>query len=225
MEIPFDPADPFPLRELTPELYPAAKRHAAEADVWLGLRVKETEAAIRDPGDGQQRWLGTHPSVFLTPYVELREWCEALRPGRSETVCDLGAGYGRLGFVLARHFPEARFLGLELVPERVKEGSRALGRFGARNASLVQADLKACPPPAAEVYFVYDYGTRETIEKTLQDLQAIAASRRIRVVARGRAVRDAVERRHPWLGSVHAPLHRAHYSVYRTFAVSGQLGD
>lgn len=220
MELHPDPNDPFPLVRLTRELYPAAKRHAAGVDELLGLRVKETEARLRDPRDGQQRWLGTHPSVFLTPYVELRAWLEQVAPKAGETVVDLGAGYGRLGFVLARHYPEVSFLGFELVPERVEEGSRALARFGARHARLEVADLAAAAfmPPAAEVYFVYDYGTREAIEKTLADLREIAKGRPIRVVGRGRAVRDAIERRHPWLGSVHAPVHHAHYSLYRTFA-------
>lgn len=220
VEIPFSPDDPFPLLELNPGLYPAAKRHAAAADDALGLRVKEIEARLRDPGDGQQRWLGTHPSVFLTPYVELRAWLARVAPGPGETVVDLGAAYGRLGFVLARHYPEVRFLGFELVPERVEEGRRALARFGARHATLEAADLAArgFTPPPAEIYFVYDYGTREAIEKTLGDLREIAKRKGIRVVGRGRAVRDAIERRHPWLGEVHPPLHEAHYSLYRTFA-------
>lgn len=215
-----NPLDPFPLLPLTPELYPAAKRHAALVDRFLGLDVEKVEARIKDPGDGQQRWLDRHSSIFLTPYVELRAWLEQLRPKEGETVVDLGAGYGRLGFVLARHFPACRFLGYELVGERVEAGRKALAKFGAANARLERADISAgtWKPPAAEIYFIYDYGTRAAISKTLGDLREISLVKPIRVVGRGRAVRDAIEREHPWLGSVHAPLHEAHYSLYRTFA-------
>lgn len=216
--IAFDPEDPFPLLALAPEHYPLAKRHAALADEWLGLRVSETEASLRDPSDGQQRWLGHDPAIFLTPYVELRAWLEELGPAAGDRIVDLGAGYGRLGFVMARHFPQCHFLGFELVPERVSEGTSALARFGAQGKLLV-ADLSdpSWRPPAAEIYFLYDYGTKAAIAKTLADLRELSQTKGIQVVGRGRAVRDLVEREHPWLGSVHLPRHHAHYSLYRSF--------
>ncbi len=217
----FDPGNPFPLLELSPELYPASKRHAASVDEWLGLEVAATEARLgKGPADSQERWLGRHSSIFLTPYVELRAWLEELKPGAGETVVDLGAGYGRLGFVMARHYSSTAFVGFELVRERVAAGSRALQRFGASNARLLEANIAdpAWSPPAAEIYFIYDYGTKTAIAKTLADLRELSKKRGVRVVGRGRAVRDQIEREHPWLGSVHAPLHRAHYSLYRSFA-------
>ncbi len=217
----FHPRDPFPLLPaLAPDHYASSKRHAAAVDEWLGLNVGAVEAKLRDPGDGEQRWIDRHASVFLTPYVELRAWLERLRPRAGETVVDLGAGYGRLGFVLARHFPEAIFAGFEIVPERVVEGAQALARFGARNARLTRVNIAdpAWIPPPAEIYFIYDYGSRESIAKTLGDLREISREKNIRVVGRGRGVRDQIERTHPWLGSVHRPAHFGHYSIYRSFA-------
>jgi hypothetical protein len=212
----FDPADPFPhFPHLGPEQYGAAKKHSAEADAWLGLAVANVEARLSDPRDGEERWLGRHPSVFLTPYVELRSWLEELQPAGGETVVDLGAGYGRLGFVMARHFPQSHFLGFELVPERVREGMGALARFPAPQARLFEANLAAFAIPAAETYFIYDFGARTSILKVLDQLKGIAKERRIRVVGRGRRVRDLIEREHPWLGSVHEPIHGPHYSIYR----------
>jgi hypothetical protein len=215
----FDPLNPFPLVKLSPELYPAAKRHAAKADEWLGLSVDATEARIHDPKDDQERWLGRHPSIFLTPYVELRAWLEELAPMSGDRVADLGAGYGRLGFVLARHFPQCRFLGFELVKERVESGRLALGKFGAPLAELRQADLSspAFTPPPAEIYFIYDYGTKSAIGKTLSDLRELSTTIKFRVVGRGRAVRDQIEREHPWLSSVYPAVHHGHYSIYRNF--------
>lgn len=209
----FNPHDPFPLIE--PD-YPAEKQHSAAVDEWLGLPVKRVEGSLTKADDGQQRWIGFHPSVFLTPYTELRRFLAEIAPAPGETVVDLGAGYGRLGFVLARHYPEVHYHGLELVPERVKEGVAALTRFGATHARLDCADLAAASPPPAKFYFIYDYGARAAISKTLADLRAIAAARGIVVVGRGRSVRDLVEREHPWLGAVVDPVHRAHYSIYRS---------
>jgi hypothetical protein len=131
-------------------------------------------------------------------------------------VVDLGAGYGRLGFVLQRHFPEVEFLGLELVAERVREGQAALQRFGAGNARLVVADLAdpAFRVPEAAVYFIYDFGVRAAIAKVLDEMRGIAGRRAITVVGRGRAIRDQIERGHPWLGEVNPPFHRPHFSIY-----------
>jgi len=216
----FDPTDPFPhWPDYGPPLYAAAKRHAAAADAWLGLRVEETEALLRDPQDGEERWIGRHSSIFLTPYIELRHWLAQLKPTAGDTIADLGAGYGRLGFVLARHFPAARFEGFELVPERARAGAEALARYPAPNAKLTQADIAApgWTLPAAAVYFVYDFGSRESIARVLEKLRAAARDRGVRVVARGRGMRGQIERDHPWLGSVHEPIHGAHYSIYRSF--------
>ncbi len=215
--IEFDPLNPFPLVTLTPELYPDAKRHAAKVDEWLGLAVEATEARIRAPKDDQERWQDRHSSIWLTPYVELRAWLEEVKPEPGETVVDLGAGYGRLGFVLARHFPLTRFLGFELVKERVGQGAECLKKFGAVNSELLEADISspAWQPPAADLFFIYDYGTKAAISKTLSDLRELSKVKKFRVVGRGRAVRAQIEREHPWLGSVNAPIHHSHYSIYR----------
>lgn len=218
--IAINPHDPFPLEELSPENYVRAKRYSAAVDAWLGLRIADTEKSLHDPGDGEERWAWLDPSVFLTPYGELRAWLEELKPAPGEAVVDLGAGYGRLGFVMARHFPGSRFLGFELAPERVREGAEALARFGAGNALLAQANIadRGWSPPEEAIYFIYDFGKPESMAKILRDLRAVASRRGIRVVGRGRGVRDQIERDHPWLGSVHPPVNRRHYSIYRSFA-------
>ena len=216
----FSPEDPFPyVPGYGPQHYAAAKRHAAEVDAWLGLRVKEVEESLKDPGDGEQRWIDRHSSIFLTPYVELRDWLELLKPAPGTRVVDLGAGYGRLGFVLEKHAPGVVFEGFELVPERVQEGRDALARFGARHSKIEVANLASADffPPEAQIYFIYDFGSSAAIAKTLEDLRKIAGRLPIMVVGRGRGVRDQIERSHPWLGSVHRPRHFAHYSVYQSF--------
>ena len=211
----FDPQDPFPLAPAA--TYAEEKAHATLVDAHLDLRVAETEALILDPGDGAERWLHVPPATFLTPYTELRRILAVTRPAPGALVLDLGAGYGRLGFVVDRH-TEARFLGLELVPERVAAGSRALAAFGATRAELRAADLASedFTLPAADLYFLYDYGTRAAIHRTLDALRDLARRRLISVVGRGRAVRDAIEREHPWLSGVVAPAHHGNFSVYKS---------
>lgn len=223
MTLALDPDDPFPLADERLVDYAAAQEHAAEVDAWLGLRTEEVERSLpRDAlaATGQQLWLDLPVRGLLTPYTELRALMEHLKPAAGSLVVDLGAGYGRLGFVVARHCPGVSFLGYEFVAGRVGEGNRCLEAHGHAGSRLEQADLssRTFRPVPADVYFLYDYGTREAIEKTLEDLRQVARTQPITVVGRGRASRDAIERRHPWLSQVVAPEHATHASIYRTRA-------
>jgi protein-L-isoaspartate O-methyltransferase len=190
-------------------------------DAWLGLRTHAIEKQIAEnpslPED-QQLWIGTSTRTFLTPYTEIREILHRLAPPSCATIVDLGAGYGRMGFVVGMHYPEARFVGYEYLEARVTEARNALARHGFKNIEMRQADLQApgFSPASADFYFIYDYGTRQAIEKTLDDLREIARSRAITVIGRGRGSRDAIERRHPWLSGVVPPEHFSHYSIYRS---------
>lgn len=205
----FEARDPFPL--LSRFSASEARDHASEADRWLGMRVDVIEAALarrgsREPapstsGDKHQLWFGLSPRDLLTPYLEIRRCLSSLNLTPGMTVVDLGAAYGRMGFVLHRHEPGVRFVGYEYVGERVREGRRALDRFGAALAELHHADLTSpsLELTAADVYFLYDYGTPKAIEKTLHDLRRVSSKKSITIVARGRACRYAIESRHPWL--------------------------
>jgi hypothetical protein len=221
MIAPFDPRDPFPLVADAEAFHDAGIAHAEEADRWLGVRTHEVEEELRartTAPDGQELWLTLPVKSLLTPYTELRALLARVAPAAGGTVVDLGAGYGRMGFVIGFHHPGVRFVGYEYVRERVDEANRALARHGWPLVSMERADLAAADfiPCAADVYFLYDYGSRDAIEKTLGDLRVIALRRGVTVVGRGRACRDAIERRHPWLAEVVAPEHGPHASIYRS---------
>jgi hypothetical protein len=220
VSIPFDPADPYPLR---PDITDSqAMAHAAQVDAWLGFELPAVEARIRARlgpsrlGDAQEFWVGLNIQSLLTPYTELRQLLERLSPGPGSRIIDLGAGYGRMGFVIGRLRPDLEFVGYELVPERVAETRRCLAPWRYPNVRVEKADLSApdFQPAEADFYFLYDYGTRPAVEKTLEDLKAVARRRPIAVVGRGRLSRDAIERHHPWLSQVVPPRHFRNYSIY-----------
>jgi hypothetical protein len=219
MAIDFDPNNPFPLLASGTYTLAEAQAHARLVDAWLGLQAEaiEAELVIRKKMTGifedAQAWIGLPVQSMLTPYVELRTMLHELAPQAGTRVVDLGAAYGRMAWVIAKHHPGVEFIGYELVAERVREGLRA----GA-GMQLIQADLSLSSfrMPEAEIYFIYDFGSRDAIEKSLQDLRVIAGSRPITVVGRGRASRDAIERSHPWLSQIIPPRHTAFYSVYRS---------
>jgi hypothetical protein len=221
----FERRDPFPLIESFSKS--EALAHAAECDAWLGLRVEEIEARLASGGSlkpapvtsggHQQLWFGLAPRDLQTPYLELRRLLNAV--GGSGLVVDLGAAYARMAFVIERHFPEMSFVGFEYVGERVAEARRALAAFGAERSRVDHVDLtsSAFKMPAADVYFIYDYGTPAAIEKTLYDLRRTTRGRLVTVVARGRVCRYAIESRHAsWLAKRDASEPESAVTIYRS---------
>ena len=232
MVIDFDPKDPFPAVPQDQNTYAYEQQHAKEADEWLGFHIKEIEDEIteRNPdaakrarlSGNEERWVGLAPETLQTPYVEFRAILDLLKPKAGQTVVDLGAAYGRLGFVIARHYPGVKFVGYELLPERVLEGRRVLAAHGSADTLLLKADLSLpdFKPAQADFYFIYDFGSRGAIDKVLVDLKEISCTRAITVVGRGRAIRDAIEREQPWLSAVVKPIHYARFSIYQSRELS-----
>jgi hypothetical protein len=108
---------PFPLVASGVD-YESQKSHAAEVDMWLGFRTDEIERGLLKKEAGRELWIGKSVQTFSTPYTELRQMLEEIKPKAGDTVVDLGAGYGRMAHVLARHFPNVKFVGYEFVRER-----------------------------------------------------------------------------------------------------------
>lgn len=214
----FDRDDPFPLQDFS---YADAQMHSAAVDAFLDLRCDEVEAKIHwgDTKPDQNLWRDLPPKTLLTPYTEFRQILNELQPKPNETVIDLGCAYGRCGFVIARHFPGVGFIGYELVGERAEEAQRAFAKFGLPSVIRVEVADLADPnfkPAPASYYFIYDFGSRQAIAKTLEDLRSIAQTKSIQVIGRGRAIRDAIEQTTPWLANVHQPRHFAHFSIYQS---------
>ena len=203
-----------------------------EVDEYLGFKIKDIEhglflkaKGLRPEGDlnnlghvlhgGHQTWVGLDPQTLNTPYTELKTLCDVLRPRGDELMVDLGAGYGRLGVVLAHLYPEVKFLGYELVDERVQEGNRILKKLGYTKGTLITADLtRDFSLPIAEYYFIYDYGKVAHIRQTLKELEALADQHSFTVIARGKGVQSIIEHEHPWLADIY-PVHREeNFSIY-----------
>jgi SAM-dependent methyltransferase len=202
--------------------YAREKLHSDAVDVALGLDIRAVEQRVKARAARQASqseallWEHLSPDVFMTPYSELYRILLELRPAPGDRVVDLGAGYGRMAFVVEAFFPKVRFMGYELSPERVEEVQRVFRLQGLERSEMIEADLESRRFSLidAQAYFLYDFGTRAAIEKSLGDLKKISRTHPIRVAARGRASRDAIERGHPWLSQVNAPKHFGHYSIY-----------
>lgn len=214
----FNQDDPYPLLSMTDCTYREAQIHATAVDRWLGLGISSIEASLQHKNTDQNLWIGLPPEALLTPYIEFRQILERLQLAPGSTVIDFGAGYGRMGFVVGAHYPGVKFIGYELVPERVFEGARCLREQNYTSAQLLCANIDS-PEfvlPEAETYFIYDFSHRAAIDRLLFRLQQLAKRRSIIVVARGRSSRDAIDHGAPWLSQVVTPEHFQNFSIYRS---------
>ena len=127
---------------------------SSEIDTIIGFKINEIEGnllskarVLRPQGNmdsfgevlhqGHQTWVGLDPQTLNTPYHELVEMCDFLKPKEDELVIDLGASYGRLGIVLSHLYPGTHFIGYELVSERVHEGNEVFMRLQMKNSKLI----------------------------------------------------------------------------------------
>lgn len=202
-------------------------RTSSELDQYFGLKINEIEhelllkaRSLRPDGTmanfgevlhgGHQTWVGLDPQTLNTPYAELDLACDLLNPKTGETFVDLGAGYGRLGLVLAEKYPGVKFIGYELVKERVEEGNRILG-----GEKLFTQDLmsETFVLPVAEYYFLYDFGKTEHIRKIMKQFEKLADSHHFKLVARGKGSRSIIDFEHPWL-TCQSVLREENFSIY-----------
>lgn len=220
----FNPNDPYPLLKPGDATYQEEQAHSSQVDNWLGLRTAETEAALSlkhqdyKSARDEQHWIGLPVQTLLTPYSEIRYMLSLLNLQTGQRVIDLGAGYGRMGLVIDHHHAGVSFLGYEVVRERVLEGQRVRAERTLGDIDLQCEDLSlpTFKPLRADFYFIYDYGSREAIAKTLNDLREMSMQQPLTVVGRGRASRDQIERSEPWLSQVNTPSHHGNFSIYKS---------
>lgn len=212
-----------------------ARLEAEKLDLSLGFNIDQIEADLlkraqsMDPQgshktwgqtihQGNQTWVGLSHQTLQTPYSELHQMCELLDLKANSTVVDLGAGYGRLGLILATFYPSVRFLGLEYVKERVAEGSRIYQKLQCKNAELIVQDLgeEGFQLPKADFYLLYDYGTLTHMRRTLGQFESLADKNDFTLVARGKGVRHLIHYEHSWLTNLCTPIHRENFSIYST---------
>lgn len=224
--------------KLSPEIfnysersYSESQEHSFELDSLLGLKVLDIEnqlvekAKAKFPAgnlkswgksmhQGAQSWVGLSPEQLQTTYDELIEIVKTLNPRPGESWLDLGAGYSRLGFVLEAYCENVKFIGYEVVKERVDEANRVFHIHEMDLSKAVCQDLsdENFKLPFADTYFLYDYGNMEDIKITLNQISDIANNTNICLVARGR-VRDFIHYHHPWL-TVKTPIKKETYNIY-----------
>ena len=211
-----------------------SRKHSSLIDRMLGYKIKENERdmvkkaqALLPQGDytnlgptihcGIQTWVGLDPSTLQTPYNELFNLLKKLKI-KNELIIDLGAAYGRMGIIVETQFKEARFTGFEAAKERVKMGQDVYEHLQFKRARLWEQDifLDSFSLPKADVFFIYDYGFKDHILKTLNQCEQVAQEKNIRIVARGILTQGLIKKHHPWLEIIDQGSGQEKYIIYQS---------
>ncbi len=224
----------------SPEFYQTPKandvirrQHAHMVDKILGFRVKYIEEMLVadargfDPEgshetwgptmhNGVQTWVGLELQTLQTPYSEIYRILQLLKLKPYQHVVDLGAAYGRMGVVINGLFIKNTFTGYEFVRARVDEGNRVFRDLGMTKTKLITADLSSpdFELPEADVYFIYDYGQVEHIERTLLQIRAVSEKRPVKIVVRGKFTRKIIADRHEWMDLSYEGKLEELFSIY-----------
>lgn len=204
--------------------YALAKAQAKLIDDLLGFNCDSIEEKLFQENQEslfsspRQFWYGLELQSLQTPYSEIHEMIQHLNPKEGERWLDLGAAYGRMGIALGFLRPTVHFIGYEYDQQRVDEGNRLFKQWNLLFSEMKQADLAVdeFQMPVADLYFVYDFGSKEDIYKVLEKLRLIAAQKQICIVARGRGVRNWILMDFPWLYDIHPPEHFKNWTVFRS---------
>lgn len=226
-----------------PEFYQCPKsnmvfkyQHAQLVDEILGVRVKyieemlvaeakgfEAEGSHETWGpllhEGVQTWVGLELQTLQTPYSECFRILQLLKIKPYQHIIDLGAAYGRMGMVVGGLFIKNSFTGYEYVKARVDEGNRVYRELDFSRSKLVEQDLfdPSFVLADADIYFIYDYGHVEHIERTLKQIKEVARKRPIKVVARGKYSRIIIKENHPWLELKYESKPEEMFSIYGAY--------
>lgn len=141
---------------------------------------------------GTQTWIGIHPQTLQTPYEDILKALTVLKNIEVTRVVDIGAAYGRVGLLTSCIFPNASFIGYEILKKRVLEGNRIFKKNNLNNCKLLEENVLNADFifPKAEVFFIYDFSEPEHIEYILRKLIDENLSSSFFIVCRGYAVEE-----------------------------------
>ncbi len=204
--------------------YSSAKEQATRLDEQFGFKCKIIEEKLfnqlQPPANNfenpQEFWIGLDIQSLQTPYSEIVEMINFLNPNPGDLWLDLGAAYGRMGLILGLLRPMVQFTGYEFIQQRVDEGNRVLKLWKCHLSEIKQADISSddFELERSDLYFLYDFGSKKAVYRILEKLRTIAAKRPIRVIARGRGVRNWLMVDFPWISQVHQPQHFKNWSLF-----------
>jgi 16S rRNA G527 N7-methylase RsmG len=200
----------------TAELHP--RIHSQNLDLMLGFQIEEIEKDLvsNQSQNYNETWIGLEAQILQTPYGEIFEFLNHFKHNPPTTVVDFGAGYGRVGLVLHSLYPNAQFIGYEVIKQRAKEANRIYQKYNFKNAQVLTQDILSdnFQIPTADIYFIYDFSDPRNIKQILKKLSSHLNENHFAIIARGQGIRSLIQYRFPEFFALTQPVHKKHWSIY-----------
>ncbi|HOX40563.1 MAG TPA: methyltransferase domain-containing protein [bacterium] len=147
------------------------------------------------------RAFGSEQFIYeATPYDSIRQFIEVMDPKSHDIVYDLGAGYGRVVLFGALLSP-AIFVGIEIVPERVRLAERIRRHLEIENAYFKVGNVLSHDFSDGTIFFLFNPFVQETLEAVGERLRKIAKRKQIKIATWGGSSNDYFSRQN-WLSEV-----------------------
>ena len=154
------------------------------------LRFIEKERKNQEPETsrlGEAKWSKLSASDgFSSAYRNIKAILKASEMKDGDRFVDIGSSYGRVGCVVGANFPNTRFIGYEIVPERLAEAERIAETLELHNVSYFLEDVSADEfrMPEADWYFLYDSLNTDTLNYILEKMHTTLKNREARIIAK-----------------------------------------
>jgi hypothetical protein len=188
--------------------------HAKRLDKILGFKIPKIEVKLlqkyraydkvndasnkKQHYQGTQTWIGLHPQALQTPYNDIFDALYLLKDFDVKRVVDIGAGYGRVGIVMNCLFPNAYFIGLEILKPRKVEGNRVFEQLELDNCEILLKNVldDDFNLPTAQIYFIYDFSELDDICKILDELTSRMEKYDFFLITKGERVNYLLEHKY-----------------------------
>lgn len=146
----------------------------SEIDCLLGIKIEEVEAPLFLPKLLVQ--YGSEHRIYQADnaYYYIRRLFQKLAPFRPRSILDLGSGNGRVLFYGAMLWPEIRFHGIEIIPERTLATQKLCDQLGLDTIECITGDATQAELPAVDCICLMNSFFPDVLERALPHLKAHA---------------------------------------------------
>ena len=108
----------------------------------------------------------------------------ATQPQEGQVFYDLGSGQGRV-VLYGALASDAKFIGIELLQERVDACNKTKARLGINNAEFLVGHVTDFDISDGDIFYLFNPFVQETLKKVVGTLHDIGMKKKIRIVCTG----------------------------------------
>jgi SAM-dependent methyltransferase len=158
-------------------------------DDLLGIEYDQTEKKVQQKDYKYFIAQGYSKENSQTRYPVIRHFFDNNQLSKEDIFYDLGSGYGRVLFYGAALHPQTKFKGVEIVGERAAFARSIAKKGGFENVEIIHQDVLKADLSDGTIFYLFNPFPK-IIDEVIKKLNAVAAIRKIRVVAVGETIKD-----------------------------------